>query len=278
MSKSKIGTVEAIMLILTVVIIHSICSLPIELLVTTKSATILNLIYISIIVLVITNLIVLLFKRFPGQDIVDISEFVGGKIFKNVVGIILISYFLISASILLRNFCETLKLVYFPMTDLIYIILLFIITLCISNRLSVNSTLKTTILITPLVLGSIVFLFFANMNKFIPQRIFPILGDGLYTTFIAGLINIYSFGGIIYLFFLPPLLKEPEKLKKITNISVIITSIYLILCVSSLLFMFSFFSGANEMTPLYNAARYIEFRQLFSKARICFFTTLDISF
>ena len=64
MSKSKIGTVEAIMLILTIVVTHTILSLPRDLLTATKSATILNLIYVSIIAVLIAYLIFKLFKRF----------------------------------------------------------------------------------------------------------------------------------------------------------------------------------------------------------------------
>lgn len=270
MLKSKIGTVEAIMLILTIVVTHTISSLPRELLVSTKSATIINLIYVSIIAIFLAYLIFRLFKKFPGADIIDISEFVGGKIFRNIIGVIFILYFLTSSSILLRNFCESLKIIYYPMTDVTFIILLFIIALCTANRLDFNATLKTNLLILPLVFASIIFLFFSNMNKFMPQRIFPILGDGIFDTFVLGLGNIASFGGIAYLYFLPPFLKEPEKFKKIAIVSTIVTAIYLILCVASLLFMFSFFLDLNEITPLYNATRYIEFGTFFQRLESVF--------
>ena len=270
MLKSKIGTVEVIMLILTIVVTHTIMSLPRELLVVTKSATLLNLVYVSFIAIFIALLIYKLLKNFPGLDIIDISEIVGGKVFRNIIGIIFICYFLFSVSILLRNFCESLKIIYFPMTNLTFIVLIFIIAICIANRLDFNATLKTNLLILPIVLFCVIFLFFANMNKFIPERFFPILGDGLYNTFVAGLINIYSFGGIVYLYFLPPFLKEPENFKRISIISVLVTAIYLILCVSTLLFMFSFFIEANEITPLYNATRYIEFGNFFQRLESIF--------
>lgn len=270
MLKSKIGTVEAIMLILTIVVTHTISTLPRELLVSTKSATLINLIYVSIIAVLLAYLVFRLLKNFPGLDIIDISEIAGGKVFRNIIGIIFILYFLISSSILLRNFCESLKIIYFPMTDITFIILLFIIALCTANRLDFSATLKTNLLILPIVLASIIFLFFANMNKFVPQRIFPLLGDGIFNTFVLGLGNLASFGGITYLYFLPPFLKEPEKFKKITIVSTIITAIYLILCVSTLLFMFSFFIDTNEITPLYNATRYIEFGSFFQRLESVF--------
>ena len=275
MSSSKLNVLEAVMLILTIVVTHTILCLPRNILVLTKSATVINLIYISIIAILIGYFIYCLLKKFPGSDIIDISEFLGGKILKTIIGTIFIVYFIISSSILLRNFCESLKIIYYSTTN---IILLFIVTLCIANRLDFSATLKTNTLIVPLVLASMIFLFFANMNKFVPQRMFPLFGDGLFQTFGLGLTNLASFGGIAYLYFLPPLLKEPKYMKKVILLAVGISAIYLILCVSTLLFMFSFFIEANEITPLYNATRYIEFGNFFQRLESIFLLIWILSF
>ena len=278
MTNSKIGTVEAIMLILTIIVTHTILSLPREVTVATKSAAIINLIFVSVVAIVISYFIVKMLENFAGQDIIDISEFLGGKFFKTIIGIIFIFYFLVTSSILLRNFAESLKIIHYPMTNVLFILLLFVIALCSANRLAFNASLKTNLLILPLVLASMVFLFFANMNKFMPERIFPIFGDGLINTFVLGLSNISSFSGIVFLYFLPPFLKEPEKLKKIAFISIGISAVYLILCVSTLLFMFSFFITTNEITPLYNATRYIEFGSFFQRLESIFLLIWILAF
>ena len=278
MTKSKIGTVEAIMLILSIVVTHTILSLPREVVVATKSAAIINLIFVSIIAIIISYFIVKMLKNFAGQDIIDISEFLGGKVFKTIIGTIFILYFLVTSSILLRNFCESLKIIYYPVTNIIFIILLFVIALCLANRLAFNASLKANLLIIPFVLASMLFLFFANMNKFIPERIFPIFGDGLMNTFVLGLGNLYAFSGIAFLYFLPPFLKQPEKMKKIALISIGVSAIYLILCVATLLFMFSFFITTNEITPLYNATRYIEFGSFFQRLESVFLLIWILAF
>lgn len=84
--------------------------------------------------------------------------------------------------------------------------------------------------------------------------------------------------GIVYLYFLPPFLKEPEKFKKIAITSMIATSLYLIICVSTLLFMFSFFIDTNEIAPLYNATRYIEFGNFFQRLESIFLIFWILSF
>lgn len=270
MNTYKINTTEAIMIVLTTITTHTILSLPRTILTQSKSATIINLIYVSIIAIIIAYIIYKLFENFPGLDIIDISELLGGKTFKNILGIIFITFFIFSSSMLIRNFCEILKVIYYPMTNIIFIISIFIIAVCTANKLDFTATLKTNTLILPLVLLSMLFLFFANIKNFVPQRIFPILGDGLFNTFGIGIINLSSFSGIVSLYFIPPLLKNPKNMKKVTLISVGISAIYLILCVSALLFMFSFYIDTNEITPLYNATRYIEFGSFFQRLEAIF--------
>ena len=62
-------------------------------------ATIINIIYVSLLALLLVIFIVRLFKKFPGMDILDISEYLGGSLFKKLLGILFISYFLVSSSI-----------------------------------------------------------------------------------------------------------------------------------------------------------------------------------
>lgn len=107
---------------------------------------------------------------------------------------------------------------------------------------------------------------------------FPILGDGLVNTFVLGISNLSSFGGIAYLYFLPPLLEKPEKFKKIVFTSVGITALYLLLTVSTLLFMFSFFMSSSEIFPLYNATRYIEFGNFFQRLESIFLLIWILTF
>ena len=278
MSKLKIGTTEAVLIVLTVIIAHSILSLPRDMIVRTQSATIVNIIYITVVCTLIALLISRLFKKFGNVDIIDVSEYLGGKVFKNIVGLIFIFYFIVSSSILLRNFCEALGLVYFQMTPVIFIILLFVIGSCISNRLGFNISLKVNLIILPIALISILIIFMANFKNFDIQKIFPILGGGFNNTFFTGLLNLSAFEGILYLYFIPPYLKEPEKYKKISIISTIITGLYLILCVSIILFIFPSFFTTNEIMPLYSAARYISFGNFLQRLESIFMLVWILAF
>lgn len=177
MNNTKIGTLEAILIILLSMVTQTVLSLPKTLIESTNSSILLNLIYITTLVLLIVFFICKLFQKFPGMDILDISEVLGGKFLKFVVGFIFITYFLTSYSIFLRNFCECLKIVYYPSTDLIYVIIFFIFSVCLVNQLEISSSIRTNVFMMPAVIISIFFLFFANLKDFVPERIYPILGN-----------------------------------------------------------------------------------------------------
>lgn len=75
MGNSKIGTFGAIALILTSIVTHTVLSLTKNLLNTTKSATLINIIYVGVIVLLLTVLIIKLFRKFPRYGYFRYFEF-----------------------------------------------------------------------------------------------------------------------------------------------------------------------------------------------------------
>lgn len=65
MENSKIGTKEAIYIILSISIAHTILSMPRNILLNTKSAVILNLAFVCFVLIGISIFVVKLFKNFP---------------------------------------------------------------------------------------------------------------------------------------------------------------------------------------------------------------------
>ena len=278
MNSSKIGTYEAIMLILSLVVSHTVLSLPKAIVTTTKSSSILNLIYLSIFVFIFAYIICRIFKKFPGMDLLDLAEYIGGKTLKIILGIIFILYFTISSAIFLRNFCECLQIVYYPSTSIVFIVLSFVISTCLVADLPSNASFKANLIVVPFVLGSILFLFFANLKYFDYNRIFPILGNGFFETFGSGFTNIYAFSGMALIYFLPPLLKHPDKLKKISMIAFLLTTLYLVFVISLILLMFPIFTNIDEVLPLYTVATYVEFGTFLQRLESVFLLIWMVAF
>lgn len=274
---SKIGKIEAIFLIITIMINHIILNLSKALLDSTGSSTLLNIVFVTIIALCIVYFISRVFKRFPGMDILDISEFLGGKFLKNLIGTLFIIYFLFSSSTFLRSFCESVKIIYFPRTPIIILILLFIIGITLCNRFGMQSIIRANLIFIPFVLFSIVFVFLANFEHFTVQRMFPLFGNGIVPTFFSGISNLFAFGGISLLYFIPPALQDSRQFRKIALSSILLSGIWLLFSVATLLFIFPSNMIADEILPLYLASRFIEFGRFFQRLDAVFLFVWIIS-
>ena len=114
-------------------------------------------------------------------------------------------------------------------------------------------------------LASVVLIFVGNGKNFDFTNIFPILGNGITSTFLSGLSNIYAFYGLAYLLFVPKKLKHPENFRKICLIAIILSSCFLLFSCGNILFLFGEKFSNSEFFPLYISVRSIEFGTFFQR-------------
>lgn len=278
MSVYKIGLVEAITLILIVTVNRLAISIPQAILLSCGSSAILNILYVSLIAIFLTYIIVTLFKRFPNSDIIDVSDFLGGKFLKYLVGIILFLYIVSVLSFLLRDFIEILHVLYYTDTPIIYLLAFFIVVCIIANLLGNKSIMKTNVILCIIMVIGLLVAFSSVIPNLTIQRIFPILGYGSYTTFFSGLTNILAFNGLAILYLIPPLLNNKKDFKKASMIAVCISAILIILATSSMLLAFSFSTNIEKISPLYTLLSNNEFGKYFQHPESLFVFTWILSF
>lgn len=273
----KINNKEAISLTVS-------CSLGITVLVSSQiiashclSSSLINTGYISFLAMALTFIVCKLYKKFIGISFLDITEFLGGKILKFIVGIAFLLYFIFTASIVLCKAVNCLQIVYYPMTHPNYTVLLFVITSIIACNLKNNGFLRATFIILPVVIVAIFFIFVGNLKNFNYENIFPIMGNGCNITFLEGTINLFTFGGIAYIFFLPQNLKRPDKFLSISLISTAISSILLTFITATIILMFNKNVTSGQLFPLYIAVRYIEFGTFFQRLDSAFLLIMNIA-
>lgn len=270
MNTEKIGYVEAIALITIVMINKIILNTPKDIIANTGSASWLNVIYISIISIIVVCFISYLLRKFPGNDLLDISEFLGGKTLKAIIGTAYIILLIMLTTSIIKNLSETLRIIYFKTSPILYITLFFIISSIICNRFPLKVIAKANLIIAPIIFCSVIIILASSIKNFMPQRIFPILGYGINETFFSGLSNIFSFSGISYLLFLPPLLHNPDKLKRLSVVAVIISAVYLFLSVTCLLLSLSFTMHSDESFSLYVLTRNLEYGRFIQRVDAVF--------
>lgn len=278
MENTKIGNKEAIALLVTITFNHIITNITKSILDTTSSASLINIIYIGLISIIFTSIICYFLNKFPTLDLIDISEYLGGKILKWIIGLFFVIYFIFFAGNLLNIFSLGLEIIYFQLVKTKYVVALLIIGAIITCIMKHNAIFRSTLIIFPLLIVSTIFLFVGDFRFFIFEKIYPLLGNGLESTFISGLSNMFVFQGLAYIYFIPSQLKEPHQLKKIAITSIVLSCVFLLICVAIILFMFNGFVETDELLPLYSAAKYVEFGSFFQKLDSAFVLIWIISF
>lgn len=253
-----LGKIESICIILMVMINKLILNIPYYIVNLTKSGSIVNIIYISVIDFIFLLIIIKLFDKFENSDILDISEFLGGKILKYVITIISISLFLLVSFITLIDFSNVLHTIYFSQFPMIFILGFFIFGIGIANFIGIKSISRITSFIVPFSIISILITFLAISKDFKITYITPILGVNYNNTFLIGLSNSFSMYILVYYYFLKPLLKNPSDFKKISIISYSISVVLLLLTIISMLTVFTYDSTDAPINSLFLIARQIE--------------------
>lgn len=261
----KIGKIEAICAICIIMVNRIILNLPYAIVKNTGVGSPINLIYIGILGFLFILLINKLFEKFPNTDIIDLSEYFGGKVLKLLVSIVFIAFFFITLFMTLADFTNLLQIIYFNNSPAIFILLFFVIAMLVSNLIGFRAIIKTICLIVPFTIISILLSFFAISDEFSIFKLTPVLGDGVYSVFVDGLSNLFAFSIINFFFFLKPLLKNSYDFSKITKYSFLISWVLLFLTIISLLFVFPMSNDSSNINYLYLLARKISLGDFLQK-------------
>ena len=247
MNYTKLGNFEAICLIVILFINHIVLNLPQMIIDNSGTASIINCVYILILVLIFAILVAKLLKRFTGLDIIDISEYLGGKFLK----ILIIAFLVIETAFLTRMFSINLLLVYFENYPISFIVFLFLFVGVVANLISEKSIIKSNTIIVPIALLSILLTSIFVADLFRVERSLPIFGNGADKIFLTGASNIFAFNGLFFLFFISPMLNKKESTSKVAFSSILICGIFLILAIATLVFAFSDIYTINRFSPMY---------------------------
>ena len=254
----KFEKIEAIAIILIVMINKLILNIPYYIVELVGSGAIINLLYIGIIDFILVLFIVKLFKNFENYDLIDISEFLGGKKLKFLIGILCIVFFFLVAFITLIDFSNMLHTIYFSTFPMAYILFFFIFGILVANLIGIRGISRTICFIVPFAIFSVIISFFTSFENLDIKDLTPIFGKSISDTFFYGLSNCFAMYIIVIFYFLKPLLKNVKEFKKITISSYIISFILLILTIIPMLTLFNTTSTSEPINSLFLLSRQIE--------------------
>lgn len=254
----KLEKIEAIAIVLIVMINKLILNIPYYIVDLVGSGAIINLLYIGVIDFILLLIIIKLFKNFETADILDVSEFLGGKFLKTIIGFLCIGLFFLVAFITLIDFSNVLHTIYFSNFPMAYILFFFILGALIANLIGLKGISRTICFIVPFAIFSVIITFFTSFENLDIKDLTPILGKSYKDTFVYGLSNCFAMYILVIYYFLKPLLKNINNFKKVSIISYIISFILLMLTIVPMLTLFNTSSNSEPINSLFLLSRQIE--------------------
>ena len=257
--KNKLTSKEAISLICIVSLCQLILNIPKIIINSCSTGSIINVLYISLITLILCIMFFKILKNFPSNDIIDISEKLGGNILKFIISVIFILFFILLILVAISDFSYLLKCIYFQNAPLSFILLFFISAILFANLTGLNSIKKICTIFIPFFLFSFFIIFIKSLPNLNLDDFTPILGYSYKSTFINGLSNLFFFNFIILYLFIMPLLKRKNDIKKIIFTSFSINVFTLLITILSLIAVFTAHINSSNINSLYFLTRSIEF-------------------
>lgn len=175
-------------------------------------------------------------RRYPSTDLFGIHADVYGKRIGSVMSILFIIYFLISATIVLRNYIEIIQTWLFPevptWTFALVFLLMVVYTVNGGIRVIAGYTFITVLLAIWLIAGMIFPLQYAKWIY-----LFPMFSTGLNELTMGAIAMALTLSGFEIIYVLFPFVKNKEHISFHAQMALLFTNIlYLILMVASLVF------------------------------------------
>lgn len=227
-------------------------------------------IYASIISIILLAIIYKLYRPFYGKDLIDIGEYIAGKIGKIVVGLVLMAHFVFIVAIILREFSEDLKIISFSLSPLSLIIFFFLVGMVIGAYFGIEAIVRFSTIVVLIITIAFLLIIIGVLSYADFSGIFPILGNGPYELFIKGLQRISIFSGMIVLFILSPFLKSFESYKKSGYWGVVLSAVFLTLGALFYQLVYSYPTSTESFLPFYQLARLVRVGRFFERGESVF--------
>ena len=212
-----------------------------------------------------------LYKKFSGQDILDVSEKALGEPGRIITGLLLISYFLIIVSVILREFVEDFKVISLSTTPTSFITILFCVGMIIGAYLGLESIARIHALVVPVIAIAFLLVLALSIPKFDIDNLTPWLGLGPKKIFENDAFHfISSYSEIIVLFLIVPFLKKKNEFGTIGRYSLIACGFILLVGTLSYMLTYQYPISTEYFLPLYTLSRSIRFSRFFTRIESAF--------
>lgn len=193
-----------------------------------------------------------------GEDIIDLNKRLFGKIFGNVLNVILNVTFLLLSALVLFNVSQFIDTQYIPDTSPIYVKLLILLAVCYSASKGLSTITKVNQIVAFINLGMFILSIFGMASEVDISNVMPVLKDGSMPVIKSALI--YMISSIAPLFLITIVSKNSICDKKYSYKSFLLFYIFSSLIIAVVIFSTISIQGI-ELVNLYRYPEYVALRE-----------------
>lgn len=198
----------------------------------------------------------LLVQRLRQYSIIQAGEVLLGKPGK-LVGILYVWFFLHMTSLTLRQFGEFLTSVPYPETPILVFIITTTVFTAYAVRNGVEAICRVGEIVTPIVLGSIVFVVILVAKDMKLEALVPVLEKGILPVFHGALAIAARTTEILFVAMLAPYLNRPNTAKKAILLGFFIFTLFFVIITVSVLSTFGVEETKKQTFPFFRTIRLI---------------------
>jgi len=270
--KEKIvfGTWEGISILITLICTQVFLNLPRLAAEDAGTAGWLMIAYLAVVAFIPLMIIVRLYKRYEGMDIIEISEKVLGVPGRIITGLLLAAHIFVINSITLREFSENMKTISLQLSPISFVSMFFTAAMILGAYAGIEGQARIAGIIVPVVTAGY-FVILIGVTRFIDfSRIMPILGLGPEKIFVQGLSRISIFSAVVIILIIAPFLKTYNTFKSAAYSGFWISAVLLTLSTLVYLLVYPYPNATENFLPMYQLARIIFYGRFFQRIESIF--------
>lgn len=231
------------------------------------TGTLIQVLYMTIIMALYLFVYFKLYSKFKNKDIIDISEFVGGKTLKYMITLLIIVYFFSISIFTLSEFNENIRNILFTDAPASYISLLFIAAAFFGALFGIKGLFRVSAVVTPIIAIGFLAMLFSLFDNIDWLNFTPIFGNGIGKIFLNGATRFGRYESLIVFSLIAPNLKN---LNKTVGKAFALISFFIIISFFLLLGIIPYPTVTENYFPLYEITRLISYGRFIQRVESIF--------
>lgn len=211
-----------------------------------------------------------LLRKFPGKNIIQISNKIGGGIVGKLIGTLFFLFFLLITSLYLRQFTESFILAILPRTPISVLTIFFLILLVYACLLGIETLSRVAWLLGPYLLTALMIILFFSLPQSTFNYLVPVLGPGPVPLLKFSIINLSIFAEIILLGIIAPLVRDREKINRIGVIGLIVSLLLNVGVTLLVISVFNYPAAKKMIFPILQLTRLIAYGEFIQRVEAVF--------